>query len=91
MKRAPDPDLQDILTCQGCSNVVVRNGEEICTAVWATRRRSMAPDFEELLCVNCAITEVQEKYDLDFDDARNIIYAAISDSETDAFDGVVAT
>lgn len=87
MRRVPDPDLQSVLPCQTCGDVVVRYGEEISIAVWATRTRSMTPDVKELLCVNCAIKEVEEQYDIGFDEAQNIVFASISDGDAAPVDG----
>ena len=73
MRRVPDPDLQDILTCQSdqdCGVIVIRDEETVCPHVWSKRER-MSGTVRVLLCAECAIRTVQNDHGVDRDTARN--------------------
>lgn len=79
MRRVPDPERQDILTCQDddCRAIVIRDGDEVSPHTWAKRER-MSGTVRVLLCADCAIKTVQNEHGVDRDTARNHVMGAIS-------------
>jgi len=79
LPRVPDPDLQDILTCQGddCGAIVIRHDRSVCPYTWVERER-MSGTVLVLLCVNCAIKKLAADDGISRADARNRVMQEVS-------------